>query len=140
MSFETECSSMVSLMSKRSRLDSEPNRNSASALASSVLPVPVGPAKRSTAVGLLGSFIPERATRTASATALIACAWPFTRSSSVASMRSSLSRSSPASCATGSLQRSATAAATSSRSMAFLFACGFAADFENERSIAIAHA
>ena len=74
MSFETECSSMVSLMSKRSRLDSEPNRNSASALASSVLPVPVGPAKRSTAVGLLGSFMPERATRTASATALIACA------------------------------------------------------------------
>ena len=36
----------------------EPNRNSAIVLASSVLPVPVGPANRNTPIGLPGSLRP----------------------------------------------------------------------------------
>ncbi len=41
-----------SLMSRRIRRSTEPNRNSAAVLASSVLPVPVGPGKQEHADGL----------------------------------------------------------------------------------------
>ena len=47
-----------SLMSRRIRRSSEPNRYSAAVLASSVLPVPVGPANRNTPIGLLGIVQP----------------------------------------------------------------------------------
>ncbi len=56
-------------MSIRTMARSSSNRNSASALASSVLPTPVGPRKRKEPVGRLGSATPARARRTASDTA-----------------------------------------------------------------------
>src|SRR5271166_1476113 len=50
MSFETLCSSMNSDMSKRRSLFSSLKRNSASAFASSVFPLPIAPAKRKTPI------------------------------------------------------------------------------------------
>ncbi|SLA74531.1 Uncharacterised protein [Mycobacteroides abscessus subsp. abscessus] len=50
--------------------------DSASALASSVLPTPVGPRNRKVATGLLPSRRPARDNRTASATARTASSWP----------------------------------------------------------------
>src|SRR6478752_2986404 len=52
-------------MSMRTIARSSSKRKSASALASSVLPVPVGPRKRNDPVGRLGSEIPARERRTA---------------------------------------------------------------------------
>ena len=49
---------------------SSSNRNSASARANSVLPTPVGPRKMKLPTGRFGSFNPERARTTASATAV----------------------------------------------------------------------
>ena len=66
-------------MSMRTIARSSSNRNSASALASSVLPTPVGPRNRNEPVGRSGSATPERARRTASDTARTASAWPTTR-------------------------------------------------------------
>ena len=55
---------------------SSSKRNSASALASSVLPTPVGPRNRNEPVGRFGSLMPARERRTASATALTASLLP----------------------------------------------------------------
>ena len=66
-------------MSMRTIARSSSNRNSASALASSVLPTPVGPRNRNEPVGRSGSATPERARRTASETARTASGWPTTR-------------------------------------------------------------
>ena len=60
---------MYSDMSMRTIAFSSSNRNSASARASSVLPTPVGPRKMNEPIGRFGSFRPERARITASATA-----------------------------------------------------------------------
>ena len=65
--------------------------NSASALASSVLPTPVGPRKMNEPMGRLGSLRPARARRTARETVSIASSWPMTRwwrTSSILSRRS----------------------------------------------------
>jgi hypothetical protein len=51
---------MYSLMSMRTMAFSSSNRNSASALASSVLPTPVGPRKRNEPIGRFGSDRPAR--------------------------------------------------------------------------------
>ena len=67
---------MYSLMSMRVRAFSSLNRNSARALASSVLPTPVGPTKRKEPRGLFGSESPARLRRMASATALTAGVLP----------------------------------------------------------------
>ena len=56
---------MNSLMSILMSASSLPNMNSASALASSVLPTPVGPRKMNEPMGRLGSLSPARARRTA---------------------------------------------------------------------------
>src|SRR3954464_9246740 len=56
-------------MSMRTIARSSSNRTSASALASSVLPTPVGPRKRNEPVGRFGSATPERARRPAAAKA-----------------------------------------------------------------------
>ena len=50
--------------------------NSASALASSVFPTPVGPRKMNEPIGRFGSFSPARARRIASDTASIASVLP----------------------------------------------------------------
>ena len=70
---------MYSDMSMRTIARSSSNRNSASALVSSVLPTPVGPRNRNEPIGRLGSCSPARARRTACDTAAIASSWPTTR-------------------------------------------------------------
>ena len=85
---------MNSLMSIFTRASSLPNMNSASALASSVLPTPVGPMKMKEPMGRLGSLSPARARRTALEMMSIASCWPTTRLWSASSMRSRRSDSS----------------------------------------------
>ena len=70
-----------SLMSMRTSREADPNMNSASAFASSVLPVPVGPTSSSTPSGRVGSLRPARAIEMRSTTPEIASPWPSTRSS-----------------------------------------------------------
>ena len=60
-------------------LSAEPKRNSASVFASSVLPVPVGPAKRKTPIGLPGSFSPAFSIAIRSTIVETASSWPMTR-------------------------------------------------------------
>ena len=60
--------------------------SSASVLASSVLPTPVGPRKRKEPIGRLGSERPARERRRALETASIASSWPITRSCRRSSM------------------------------------------------------
>jgi hypothetical protein len=76
-------------MSIRTMARSSSKRKSASALASSVLPTPVGPRNRNEPVGRLGSLMPARARRTASDTAVTALDWPISRLPSSSSMWSS---------------------------------------------------
>src|SRR4030095_11760555 len=57
MSFETECFSMYSDMSKRTRLRSLPNRKAARLRATSVLPTPVGPRKMNDTTGRGGFLV-----------------------------------------------------------------------------------
>ena len=73
---------MNSLMSILISASSLPNMNSASALASSVLPTPVGPRKMNEPIGRFGSLSPARARRTAFETMPIASSWPMTRACS----------------------------------------------------------
>ena len=82
---------MYSDMSKRISASSALNRNSASALDSSVLPTPGGPRKMKLPAGRLGSFKPARLRRMAFDNAVTASSWPMTRSCSTPSMRSSFS-------------------------------------------------
>nr|ACN25977.1 unknown [Zea mays] len=74
----TECCSMYSDMSMRTRRFSSSNSCSARALASSVFPTPVGPRKRNEPVGCCGLPRPALDLSTASATALTASVWPTT--------------------------------------------------------------
>ncbi len=83
------CRSWYSDISILTIASSSSNRNSASALASSVFPTPVGPRKIKDPIGLFGSCIPARALLTASETAFIASSCPTTRNLS----RSSIFRS-----------------------------------------------
>src|SRR3954454_4127993 len=66
-------------MSIRTMLSSESNSASASALASSVFPTPVGPRKMNEPVGRFGSFTPDRARMIASATCCTASSSPTPR-------------------------------------------------------------
>ena len=66
-------------MSSRIIRSTEPNKNSETALASSVLPVPVGPANRNTPIGLLGSFRPALSMAMRAIMASTASSWPITR-------------------------------------------------------------
>src|SRR5436309_9524533 len=75
ISFEIECFSMNSDMSKRISDFSLPNRNSARARATSVLPTPVGPRNRNEPDGRLGDFKPARERRIARERAEIAFSW-----------------------------------------------------------------
>ena len=59
------CFCMYSDMSRLMRESSSPNRNSASVLASSVLPTPEGPRKMNEPLGRLGSLRPARVRRMA---------------------------------------------------------------------------
>ncbi len=92
---------MYSLMSMRIIASSSPNTTSARALASSVLPTPVGPRNRKVAIGRLPWRSPARARRTASLTAVIASCWPITRWCRRSSICRSFSRSSAVSSVTG---------------------------------------
>ena len=77
-------------MSMRTMARSSSNRNSASDLASSVLPVPVGPRNRNEPVGRFGSEMPARERRTASLTARTASRCPIRRRPITSSISSSL--------------------------------------------------
>ncbi len=90
------------------------NRKSASALASSVLPTPVGPRNRNEPVGRSGSLTPARARRTASETARTATCWPTTRRPRASSIRSSLAVSPSSSRPAGMPVQADTTSATSS--------------------------
>ena len=79
MSLLTECFSMNSLISMRTKWSSLSNKKPARALQSSVLPTPVGPKNRKEPVGLEGSLKPARLRRIALETATIASSWPTTR-------------------------------------------------------------
>ena len=69
-----------SLMSSRTSLATEPNMNSASVFASSVLPVPVGPTKRNTPSGRVGSVSPALTSAIRSTMTPTASSCPSTRS------------------------------------------------------------
>src|SRR5579875_1662479 len=84
---------MYSDISMRTIALSSSNRNSASALANSVLPTPVGPRNRNEPIGRFGSCRPARARRMALDTAATASSWPTTRCFRAASICSSFSRS-----------------------------------------------
>ncbi len=98
---ETENFSPYSDMSMRTMACSSSKRNSASALASSVLPTPVGPRNRNEPVGRLGSLRPARERRTESATVATARFCPMMRLPSSASRLSSFSVSPCMSLPTG---------------------------------------
>ncbi len=111
---ETANFSMYSDMSSRTIAFSSSNSSCASALASSVLPTPVGPRKRNAPTGRFAFFTPARERSTASATACTAASWPITRRCSVSASRTSFSRSPSTSFATGTpLQRDTTSAISS---------------------------
>lgn len=63
MSLETECFSEYSLASIRIMASGVSNMNVASVLASSVLPVPLGPQRRNDAIGRFSFPRPERESR-----------------------------------------------------------------------------
>ena len=88
------CFSMYSDMSSWMRASSSSKRNSASVLANSVFPTPVGPRKMNEPLGRLGSFSPARVRRIDRASAAMAGSCPITRLCSSSSMRSSLAVSS----------------------------------------------
>ncbi len=90
---DTENFSMYSVISIRTMFFSSSKSAWASALASSVLPTPVGPRKRKEPIGLFGSCMPARERRIASETFLTASSWPITRLWSMLSRWSSFSRS-----------------------------------------------
>ncbi|MNP26739.1 hypothetical protein D3C76_1196070 [compost metagenome] len=112
---ETLCFSIYSDISIRIMPSSRSKRDTASDLASSVFPTPVGPRNRNEPIGRFGSLIPALARSTASATKLTASSWPTTRSCSVSSRRRSLSRSPSTSRLTGTpVQRETISAISSS--------------------------
>mmetsp|Transcript_19181 Transcript_19181/g.48752 ORF Transcript_19181/g.48752 Transcript_19181/m.48752 type:complete len:312 (-) Transcript_19181:1570-2505(-) len=115
MSRLTACFSMYSLMSSRTSASSLLNRYAASALASSVLPTPVGPRNMKDAMGPLGSARSARERWMASATASTASSWPIMRLCSSSVRCSSLSRSLATSLVTGMpVQREMTLATSAS--------------------------
>ncbi len=115
---------MNSLMSTRIMWSSLSNRKPASALHSSVLPTPVGPRNRNEPIGRFGSDRPARERRMASATAVMASSWPTTRSCSLASICSSLSRSPCISLQTGMPVARDTTSAISSAPTIVRSSCG----------------
>ena len=98
---DTEYFSMYSLISMRTMFFSSSNRHSASALASSVLPTPVGPRNRKLPMGRFSSAMPARERRMASLTFCTASSWPMTRLCSTSGRCRSFSRSLSISLATG---------------------------------------
>src|SRR3954449_9543520 len=106
---------------------SSPKRNSASALASSVFPTPVGPAKMNDPPGRFGSLRPARVRRMACESALMAASWPTTRLWRFSSMLSrrldsssvSLNTGMPVAFASTSAMSSSSTSATASRSPDF---------------------
>ena len=111
---------MNSLMSMRTMAFSSSNRNSASALHSSVFPTPVGPRNRNEPIGRFGSPSPARLRRTASDTARTASSWPITRLARRSSIFMSFSRSPSSIRVTGTpVQRETTEAISSGVTSSF---------------------
>ena len=93
---------------------SSSNKNSASALAVSVLPTPVGPKNMNEPIGRFGSCNPARARRTALATARKPASCPITRSRNRSSILISFCVSPSISLLSGMPVQRATIAAISS--------------------------
>ena len=120
---ETLCFSWYSLISIRVIIVSSSKRNSASALASSVLPTPVVPRKMKEPIGRLGSCNPARLRRTASDTAAMASSCPITRWCNSSSRWSNLSFSLCIILLTGiPVQRDTTSAISSASTSSFIIA------------------
>ena len=102
-----------SLMSSRIIRSPDPNRYSASALAISVLPVPVGPTNSSTACGRVGSVSPALISATRSIMHSTASGWPITREAKNARSAPTSSRSRSSSSEAGRPERSVIVASTS---------------------------
>ena len=100
-------------MSMRTSAVSSSNRKSASDLASSVLPTPVGPRNRNEPIGRFGSEMPALERRTASETALTASRCPIRREPIRSSMSSSFSDSPCSSLPTGTPVHAETTSAMS---------------------------
>jgi len=141
---ETENFSIYSVISMRMRFRSSSNRLSASALASSVLPTPVGPRNRNEPIGRLGSAMPARERRMASVTRLTASSCPTTRLWRISSRWSSFSRSPSIRRETGMpVQRATMAAISSSVTVSrtsvllwrLLFSCASASFFSSSGSV-----
>mmetsp|Transcript_24731 Transcript_24731/g.53334 ORF Transcript_24731/g.53334 Transcript_24731/m.53334 type:complete len:277 (-) Transcript_24731:105-935(-) len=112
---------MYSDMSRRIIESSSSKSDSARALASSVLPTPVGPRNMNEAMGLDGSDKPARERWTASATASTASSWPVTREARVEERSSSFWLSARRSFSNGTPVHLETTAATSaSPTMVFI--------------------
>ncbi len=114
---------MNSDMSIRISACSLSNMNSASALASSVFPTPVGPRKMKDPIGLFGSWRPERALRRALETAAIPSSCPMTRCRRRSSIRMSFWTSLSIMRETGIPVQLATTSATSSASTSSFSIC-----------------
>ena len=137
------CFSIYSLISKRSMALSSPKSSWAKALASSVLPTPVGPRKRKEPTGRFLSLKPARARRIALLTACTASFCPMTRLVRRASSSSSLALSLSVSLASGMPVQEATTSATSSAVTGIDFATSakaaascFCSSFSLSRSLA----
>ena len=100
------------------------NRNSASALVSSVLPTPVGPRNRKEPFGRFGSASPARERRIASDTVRTASAWPTTRLPIACSILRSFSRSPSSILETGMPVHFETTSAISSSPTLLRRSCG----------------
>ena len=111
---------MYSDISIRIMFFSESNNASESALASSVLPTPVGPRKINDPIGRFSSFKPALARRTASATACTPSSCPMTLLCRISGSFNSFSRSLSTSLLTGILvQPEITSAISSSPTSSF---------------------
>ena len=109
----TAVASAYSLMSKRAIRRSSPKKNRARDLAISVLPVPVGPVKRSDAIGLRGRVKPALVVARSSTINFTAALCPITRSSNHLVVRSTSKLTSSSSRNDGKPVSFANAAVTS---------------------------
>ena len=119
---------MYSLISIRTIFVSSSNSDAASALASSVLPTPVGPRKRNDPIGFVGSLMPALERMIASVTFVTPSSCPITRLCNSSSRCSVLFRSLSVSFETGipvqremirAISSSDTLSCTSDRSLHF---------------------
>ena len=126
-SLETLCFSMYSDISILMIFRSESNNASDKALASSVLPTPVGPKNINEPIGLFSAFKPALALKIAWLTASIPSSWPMTLLCKIFGKFKSLSFSLSTNFDTGTpVHCETTSAISSSETSSFKILCSFA--------------